>query len=70
MALALGLEELPEQFVVHHIDEDPMNNSLDNLALVTRPGHNAIHFLQVKESRALQLKQSTIAEAVKSMTSR
>jgi len=68
MATALGLSEVPEALDVHHIDGNPLNNSLDNLALVTKAGHRAIHYLQVKDSRALQLKKSTIADALKYMT--
>jgi hypothetical protein len=40
---ALGLTELPEGWHVHHIDGDPLNNSLDNLALVTPAGHAELH---------------------------
>lgn len=69
MAEALGVEELPEHLDVHHIDGDRGNNALDNLALVTKKGHRMIHYLQVKESKALQLKQQTLAEAFLSTTS-
>ena len=47
MAEALGLTELPECFHVHHIDDNPHNNALDNLALCTPSGHQKIHSLQV-----------------------
>ena len=43
VAHALGLEKLPEEFVVHHIDENKLNNSLDNLALTTAAGHRKLH---------------------------
>lgn len=69
MAEALGLQELPAHLDVHHIDDDKANNSLDNLALVTRGGHLAIHSRQLREPRSAELKRSTIAEAVRSMTS-
>lgn len=69
MAKVLGVEELPAHLDVHHIDSDPKNNTLDNLALVTRKGHSTIHFLQVKDSVALQLKRQHLAEAFSSMTS-
>lgn len=65
----LGLKSLPEGMDVHHIDGVPKNNSLDNLALVTKRGHKAIHFLQVKDSLSVSLKRSTLAEVVRSMTS-
>ena len=69
MAKALGLKTLPRKFDVHHIDNNPKNNDLDNLALVTRAGHQQIHYLQVKDTVSLALKRSTLVEAVRSMTS-
>lgn len=65
----LGIKELPPKTDVHHIDGDPKNNSIDNLALVTTKGHQAIHCLQVKDSLSLALKKSTLRDALKSMTS-
>lgn len=32
--------EIPDEFVVNHIDEDKSNNSLDNLNLLTKPQNN------------------------------
>lgn len=43
VAQALGLDQLPDWAIVHHIDENKRNNSLDNLALVTRVGHAWLH---------------------------
>jgi hypothetical protein len=40
---SLGLKEWPEGWEVHHIDSDKMNNSLDNLAIVTTNGHRQLH---------------------------
>ena len=40
---ALGWTEIPEDFVVHHIDEVPTNNRIDNLALVTPSAHRTLH---------------------------
>jgi hypothetical protein len=68
MAQALWLTELPEYFHVHHIDGNPMNNELDNLALVTPSGHKTIHSLQVQDSKSLQLKKLTLRDAFLSMT--
>lgn len=43
MAEALGMATLPDEWVVHHINEDKQDNRLDNLALVTNSGHRALH---------------------------
>lgn len=43
MCEALGLTELPDGFVVHHIDHDPTNNALNNLALLTASAHSRLH---------------------------
>lgn len=40
---ALGIQKIPEGWHVHHIDENPLNNSVDNLALVTSRGHRKLH---------------------------
>lgn len=67
MAEALGISELPRHLEVHHIDGDPKNNSLDNLALCTRVGHSKIHSREL-DSLSLQLKRSTLMEALRSTT--
>lgn len=41
----LGLSELPKGFVVHHIDGNKKNNSIDNLALISVSGHSKLHSL-------------------------
>lgn len=69
MAEALGLRTLPSRLVVHHIDGDPLNNRLDNLALTTKVGHKMLHTLQVLEPTALQSRRATIAELVASSIS-
>lgn len=35
--------EIPKGLLVHHIDEDCLNDSLNNLALVTRSAHINLH---------------------------
>jgi|AntAceMinimDraft_18_1070375.scaffolds.fasta_scaffold206036_2 hypothetical protein len=40
---ALGITGIPPGFAIHHIDEDPYNNEIHNLALVTTKGHARIH---------------------------
>ena len=34
---------IPTGFLIHHIDENPMNDSIDNLTVLTRKGHFEIH---------------------------
>lgn len=48
MCEALGLTEIPEGFVVHHIDGDTKNNDIDNLSLMTISGHGKLHSTQRK----------------------
>lgn len=69
MMQALGVQQLPSGMEVHHIDSDPKNNSLDNLALVTASGHRRIHFLQEKDSHAISSRKFKLAAALKYMTS-
>ena len=71
MAEALGIspEDLPAKLVVHHIDGNPKNNKLNNLALCTNSGHKQIHERQVQDTESLKLKKSFLREAVRYMTS-
>ena len=43
MASHLGISEIPKGFVVHHIDGNPHNNDISNLALVSISGHGKWH---------------------------
>lgn len=39
----LGMTTWPENWEVHHINDDPTDNRPDNLALVTKRGHQLLH---------------------------
>lgn len=50
--LYLGFtDEQMEGYEVHHIDENPDNNDLDNLKLVTKQEHHDIHDKRNKKSK-------------------
>jgi hypothetical protein len=61
IAEALGISEIPENLSVHHIDGNPLNNQLDNLALCTNAGHKTIHSLQVINALE-KSRRSTLAQ--------
>lgn len=66
---ALGLKRLPKGMEVHHIDENPTNNNLDNLVITTSRGHKALHWRYRRDSKALRLRNLKIAEATRYLTS-
>lgn len=43
MCEALGITEIPKGFCVHHIDRNPKNNDISNLALVSMSAHTKLH---------------------------
>jgi DNA-binding LytR/AlgR family response regulator len=59
MADLLGLERLPSHVDVHHIDGDPTNNALDNLAIMTPEAHMRLHGHQPpkRKRRVLWMKE-------------
>lgn len=64
MMQALAIREIPVGMEVHHIDGDPSNNRLDNLALTTPAGHKRIHSLQAQVSPSLPA-QSRLSAVIK-----
>lgn len=69
-SLGIPVQSLPESMVVHHIDENRMNNTIDNLALTTERGHQTIHDRYQASGEDLLLKKLTMREAIEFMTSR
>lgn len=47
---------IPDGKLIHHIDDDTLNDSLDNLALVSRSEHLKIHRPKFNEKRRRALK--------------
>lgn len=45
----LGVE-IPKDFDVHHIDFNPLNNEVSNLAAIPRLTHQALHLLEYKKN--------------------
>jgi hypothetical protein len=43
MAQHLGITEIPQGYCVHHCDENPHNNDVDNLIMLTMGEHAALH---------------------------
>jgi hypothetical protein len=63
MCKELGITELPKGFVVHHCDFNRVNNTIDNLVLMTRREHQALHMHlrdRVNGSATTMSKDSTI----------
>ncbi|MEN6664370.1 MAG: HNH endonuclease signature motif containing protein [Phycisphaerae bacterium] len=54
---ALGLETWPKGWEIHHIDSDKTNNSLDNLAIVTRRGHQLLHSQKIQKLYAWEKRE-------------
>lgn len=47
--------EIPKGYVIHHVDENPYNNNIENLWLVPRGLHNSLH-RKLQYERSLWLK--------------
>lgn len=54
MCELLGLTELPEGFVVHHIDGNKTNNDPNNLALMLMSGHSKFHAMLRKLAKSAE----------------
>lgn len=43
--------ELPKDYVIHHVDINPANNSIDNLQMLTKEAHIKLHNTQIPLSK-------------------
>jgi hypothetical protein len=68
--LGIPVEQLPGWLEPHHIDENPLNNSPENLALCTRAAHKNLHYRYAHSRQDLVLKGLSLAEAIRYMTLR
>lgn len=50
--------DIPDDHVVHHLDENPDNNSPENLVIVDRAAHNSLH-RKLQYHRSLWLKDQS-----------
>lgn len=46
-----GVEKVPKGFHVHHIDQNPLNNNIENLLLLSVKDHMRLHRRLEKEAR-------------------
>jgi hypothetical protein len=53
-----NLTEIPQGYVIHHIDENKLNNDISNLKLLTNAEHISIHFKDKKLSNERKIKLS------------
>lgn len=67
--LRIHVKDLPQDLVIHHIDENPLNNSIHNLAICTSQGHSELHNRYKKSRQELELRGLSMAEAIRYMTS-
>ena len=57
---------IPENLDIHHLDGNPSNNSIENLALCTRSDHLKNHWIEDNEKRLKQLNSVRPMEWLKS----
>lgn len=63
MCEALGLTEIPKGFAVHHIDHNPLNNNLNNLALLEMGAHSRLHQIESHMCKVQRLSIPGVGES-------
>lgn len=56
----LGLTEIPEGYVVHHVNNDSKDNRFENLVLMTRSEHTSLHRRYYAKGVTTISKESTL----------
>jgi len=57
---------IPKGFLIHHIDENPLNDNIDNLAILTRKGHFEIHKIgEMGRNRLKEIYEAKLGNAEK-----
>jgi len=54
---AFGIEIWPVGWEIHHIDSNKTNNSIDNLAVVTKRGHQLLHSQKLQKLYAWERRE-------------
>ncbi len=60
----LFLWTIPEDMEIHHIDEDPTNDEIDNLQMVSMPDHKTHHSEVALEAIAMYVEEETVVSIV------
>ena len=58
--------DIPKGYIVHHKDEDPLNNKIDNLELLSHSAHAGHHSRQLYRRKMSQENIKLAQEAAKS----
>ena len=58
MSQHLGITEIPKGYVIHHIDYNKENNSIDNLCLLTVSAHSKLHSIERKLMQGAEIREN------------
>lgn len=48
---------VPKNYVIHHIDFNPLNNSIENLALLTKSEHQKVHYKEFSNEQKEKVRE-------------